>query len=310
MSNHIERKQGKARLPNLRVLPAASQAAAHSPARAAWRRLRQHRLALVSLGVIIGWVLVALFAPFVAPCDPYAIEIAAFRQPPSAEHLLGTDLVGRDVLSRLIFGARTSLKVVMGAVSLYVAIGIVMGALAGYYGGLVDTIISRLIDIILCFPMVLIILTLVSVVGPSLRNIILILGLFQWPSVARYVRAEFLSLRERDFVTAAESVGVRPVSIIFKHMLPSALSPVIVIATLGVATSIITEATLSFLGWGVPLPTASWGNMLMDAQTITVLQSMPWLWLPPGLAVGISMLAINFFGDGLRDALDPQMRVG
>ena len=272
-------------------------------------RLKQHRLALASGGVVILWVFIAIFAPYVAPCDPYAIDTKAMRQPPSAEHLLGTDLVGRDVLSRLIFGARTSLQVVLGAVSLYVAIGIVIGSLAGYYGGVVDSIITRLIDVILCFPMVIIMLTFVAIVGPSLRNIILILGLLQWPSIARYVRAEFLSLRERDFVTAAKSIGVRPASIMFKHILPNALSPVIVIATFGVATSIVTEAALSFLGWGVPLPTASWGNMLMDAQVITVLQSMPWLWLPPGIAVGIVMLAVNFFGDGLRDALDPQMLI-
>jgi peptide/nickel transport system permease protein len=290
--------------------PATAGAAPQSPARMAWRRLRGHRLALASLGVILVWVLVAIFAPVVSPHSPYATDAKAFRQPPSAAHLLGTDLVGRDVLSRLIFGARTSLEVVLGAVTLYVAIGIVMGALAGYYGGTVDSIITRVIDIILCFPMVLIILTVVSVVGPSLRNLILILGLLQWPSVARYVRAEFLSLRERDFVTAAEAVGVRPISIIFKHILPNALSPVIVIATFGVASSIVTEATLSFLGWGVQLPTASWGNMLTDAQMVTVLQSMPWLWLPPGLAIATAMLAFNFFGDGLRDAMDPQMRVG
>lgn len=290
-------------------VPPITETPVQSPGQKAWMRLKQHRLALASGGVVILWVFIAIFAPYVAPCDPYAIDTKAMRQPPSAEHLLGTDLVGRDVLSRLIFGARTSLQVVLGAVSLYVAIGIVIGSLAGYYGGVVDSIITRLIDVILCFPMVIIMLTFVAIVGPSLRNIILILGLLQWPSIARYVRAEFLSLRERDFVTAAKSIGVRPASIMFKHILPNALSPVIVIATFGVATSIVTEAALSFLGWGVPLPTASWGNMLMDAQVITVLQSMPWLWLPPGIAVGIAMLAVNFFGDGLRDALDPQMLI-
>jgi len=287
----------------------APETRVQSPGRKAWNRLKRHRLALVSGGVVILWVFVSIFAPSVAPCDPYETNAKAMRKPPSAEHLLGTDLVGRDVLSRLIYGARTSMEVVLGAVTLYVLIGIIMGSLAGYYGGTVDSIITRLIDILLCFPMVLIVLTFVSIVGPSLRNVILILGLLQWPSVARYVRAEFLSLRERDFVTAAEAIGVRPTSIMFKHILPNALSPVIVIATFGVATSIVTEAALSFLGWGVPLPTASWGNMLTDAQVVAVLQSMPWLWLPPGLAIGIAMLAVNFFGDGLRDALDPQMLI-
>lgn len=280
-----------------------------SPSQKAWMRLKQHRLALLSGVVIVFWILIATFASAVAPCDPYDTDVKAMRKPPSAEHLLGTDLVGRDVLSRLIFGSRTSLQVVIGAVSLYVIIGIVLGSLAGYFGGMIDSIITRAIDVILCFPMVLIILTCVSIIGPSLRNVILILGLLQWPAVARYVRAEFLSLRERDFVTAAQGIGVRPLSVMFKHILPNALSPVIVIATFGVATSIVTEAALSFLGWGVPLPTASWGNMLTDAQVITVLQTMPWLWLPPGLAIGIAMLAINFFGDGLRDALDPKLQI-
>ncbi|MBN1317653.1 MAG: ABC transporter permease [Anaerolineales bacterium] len=286
-----------------------SETRVQSPSQKAWIRLKRHHLALVSGLIILLWIFIALSAPIVAPCDPYKTDVKAMRQSPSATHLLGTDMVGRDVLSRLIFGSRTSLQVVLGAVSLYVLIGIVLGSLAGYFGGTVDSIITRLIDIILCFPMVLIILTFVSIVGPSLRNVVLILGLLQWPSVARYVRAEFLTLRERDYVIAAQGIGVRPASIMFKHILPNALSPVIVIATFGVATSIVTEASLSFLGWGVPLPTASWGNMLTDAQVITVLQSMPWLWLPPGLAIGISMLAINFFGDGLRDALDPQMQI-
>jgi len=292
-----------------RVKPAESAPSMQSLTERFWIRFKQHRLALVSSGFVIMWVIVAIFAPVVAPQDPYAINPTALRAPPSAEHLLGTDLVGRDVLSRMIFGARTSLLVVVGAVSLYVGIGTVLGSLAGYYGGTVDSIVTWLIDLVLCFPMILIILTFASIVGASLKNVILLLGLLQWPSVARYVRAEFLSLRERDFVVAALSIGAHQASVMFKHILPNALSPIIVIATFGAATSIISEAALSFLGWGVPPPTASWGNMLMDAQKISVLESMPWLWLPPGIVIGVAMLAINFLGDGLRDALDPQMVV-
>lgn len=278
-----------------------------SPTRMAWTRLKRHRLALASGGLIIVWIIIATFPSVFAPHSPYSIDATSLRAPPSRTHLLGTDLVGRDVLSRLIFGARTSLLVGLGAVCVYVAIGTVLGSLAGYFGGTVDAIITRLIDLMLCFPLVLVILTIVSLTGQSLKNVILVLGLLQWPQVARYVRAEFLSLRQRDFVIAAVTIGARPPSIIFRHILPNALSPLVVIATFGVASSIIIEAALSFLGWGVPLPTASWGSMLMDAQRISILEQMPWLWLPPGLAIGVAVLAVNFVGDGLRDALDPKM---
>lgn len=280
-----------------------------SPSRMAWNRFRRHRLALVSSGLVVVWLGVAIFAPVIAPYSPYWIDTTAMRAAPTAKHLLGTDLVGRDVLSRLIFGARTSLLVGLGAVSLYVLIGTIMGSVAGYFGGTLDTVITRLSDVILCFPLILVILTIVSLTGASLKNVILVLGLLQWPQVMRYVRAEFLSLRDRDFVIAALAIGAHPGSVIFKHILPNALSPIIIVATFGVATSIILEAALSFLGWGVPLPTASWGNMLIDAQKISILESMPWLWLPPGAAIAVVVLAVNFLGDGLRDSLDPHMMV-
>lgn len=263
-------------------------------------------MAVFSAVLILAWTLIAIFAPLLAPYDPYKLGSAA-RAKPSAAHLLGTDLVGRDVLSRLIFGARTSLAVGLGAVSSYVLIGTILGALAGYFGGVVDAAITRLIDVILCFPLIVVMLTLVSLATPSLRNLILVIGFLQWPSVARYVRAEFLTLRERDFVVAALAIGARPLYIVFRHILPNAVSPIIVVATFGLANIIILEAALSFLGWGVPPPQASWGNMLMDAQKISILESMPWLWIPPGLAIGSAVLAVNFLGDGLRDALDPHM---
>lgn len=281
-----------------------------SPARQVFDRLLHHRLAVFSAVLILLWIAIAILAPVVAPYDPYRIDARAMRQGPSPEHVLGTDMVGRDVLSRLIFGSRTSLIVGIGAVSVYVAIGTVLGALAGYFGGKVDDVISRIMDVILCFPLVVVVLTMVSIVGPSLRNVIIVIALLRWPQVARYVRAEFLSYRERDFVTAALSVGVRPMTVVFKHILPNALSPVVVVATFGVANTIILEASLSFLGWGVPPPMASWGNMLMDAQKTSILQTMPWLWVPPGVAIALAVLAVNFVGDGLRDALDPHMQVG
>ena len=280
-----------------------------TPAQQLLDRLKRHRLACASIVFLIVWILVAIFAPIIAPYDPYKIDPRALRQAPSATHPLGTDMVGRDVLSRVIYGSRTSLLVGLGAVSAYVVIGTVLGAIAGYFGGLTDAVISRLIDVILCFPVVVVVLTMVSLVGPSLRNVILVIAVLRWPQVARYVRAEFLTLREHEYVMAAKAIGVRSRSIVFKHILPNALSPIVVVATFGVANTIMLEAALSFLGWGVPPPRASWGNMLMDAQKISILQSMPWLWLPAGIAIAVSVLAINFVGDGLRDALDPHMNV-
>lgn len=288
-----------------KVLPALGE----SPTRRFWARFKRHRLALVSLGVVILWVIVAVFAEFLAPQNPNAIDVRSLRAPPSAEHLLGTDLIGRDILSRVIYGARTSLLVAAGSVFLYVFVGTVIGALAGYLGGTVDRVITWFIDVMLCFPTILIVLTFAAIAGPSLLNVILILGLFGWPALARYVRAEYLSLRERDYVLAAHALGVRPTFIIFRHILPNALSPIIVLATFGAATFILAEATLSFLGWGVPPPTASWGQMISTAQNMTILDTMPWVWLAPGIAIAIAVLAINFVGEGLRDALDPRMVV-
>lgn len=277
-----------------------------SPTEMFWRRFKRHRLALISSGFVILWILVAMFPSAIAPYSPYKIT-PAFRQPPSQEHLLGTDLVGRDVMSRIIYGSRTSLIVGIGSVGVSVLIGVILGALAGYKGGLADFLVTRLIDLVLSFPLVVVILTIVSLTGASLRNVILVLGMLQWPPVARYVRAEFMSMREREFIIAANAYGATSTRIMFRHILPNAISPVVVVATFGVASAIIIEAALSFLGWGVPPPTASWGSMLMDAQKLTILESMPWLWVPPGLMISMAVLAVNFVGDGLRDALDPRM---
>jgi peptide/nickel transport system permease protein len=248
----------------------------------------------------------ALGAPIFAQ-DPISTDLSAYRKPPSREHLLGTDASGRDVFSRIFYAGRVSLSVGLVAVSIYAAIGIVLGALAGYYGGWIDSTIMRLADVVLAFPGLLIILTLVSVLGPSIFNVMLAIGLLGWPSIARLLRAEFLSLRERDMITAARAIGASNSRIVLKHLLPNALAPIIVAATLGIAGAILLEAALSFLGLGVQAPTASWGNMLSAAQSLTVLESMPWLWLPPGIMIAIAVLSINFIGDGLRDALDPHL---
>jgi peptide/nickel transport system permease protein len=273
-----------------------------------WRRFIRHRLALISSGVLLAIVLVALLADVVAPYDPTFIDPLVFDEAPTPAHPLGTDRVGRDVLSRLIHGGRISLSVGVVAVSIYMVIGVALGALAGFYGGWIDNVISRLIDVVLSFPTLMLILVLVSLLGPGLQNIMLVLGLLGWPQVARIVRGEVLRLRTNDFVWAARMIGAPNGRIITRHILPNAMGPLLVAATFGVASAILSESALSFLGLGVQPPTASWGQMLNDAQSLTILESKPWLWIPPGMMILISVLSINFIGDSLRDALDPQLR--
>jgi len=274
------------------------------------RRFLRHRLAVSGLIVMALVSALAAGASYVAPHSPTALDPIAFQAPPSVTHRLGTDSVGRDVLSRLIYAARVSLTVGICAVSIYVLIGTTVGAVAGYYGGAVDLVLSRVMDIMLSFPPLIIILFAVSIFGrPSLWNVVIVLGLLGWPALARLVRGQFLSLRGLEFVLAARATGASDARVVLRHVLPNALAPVLVAATFGVANAILIEAALSFLGLGVQPPTPSWGNMLTDAQSLTVLERMPWLWAPPGFMILISVLSINFIGDGLRDALDPGLRL-
>ncbi|MFN8593303.1 MAG: oligopeptide ABC transporter permease [Thermomicrobiales bacterium] len=273
-----------------------------------WQRFRRHRLAMVGAAMLLILVVLAIAAPVIARHDPYSIDLRAYRKPPSANHLLGTDSSGRDVLSRVLLAGRISLSVGLVAVSIYIVIGVVLGGIAGFYGGWIDGAIMRLADMILAFPSLIIIITVVALVGPSVYNVMIVIGCLGWPPVARLVRGNVLSLRERDFTLAARACGSSGGRTLFRHILPNALAPVIVAASFGMAQAILLEAGLSFLGLGVQPPTPSWGNMLTDAQSFTVLEEMVWLWLPPGAMIALAVLAINFVGDGLRDALDPQMR--
>jgi peptide/nickel transport system permease protein len=259
------------------------------------------------LTILVVLVFLAVFAPLLTTHGPTAIDLSAYRLGPSADHPLGTDTAGRDIFSRLLYAGRVSLSVGLVAVSIYTAIGVVLGALAGYFGGWVDATIMRMADVVLSFPTLIIIITLASVLGPSIYNVMLAIGLLGWPPIARLLRGELLSLREREFVIGARAVGCSDRRLIFRYLLPNAMAPVLVAATFGIAYAILIEAGLSFLGLGVQPPTPSWGNMLTDAQSLTVLESMPWLWLPPGLMIALAVLSINFIGDGLRDALDPYL---
>lgn len=279
------------------------------PGNKIWHRFKRHRLSLVGTIIIAIFVLVALFANLLAPYSFDAIDMTGFQQRPSRNHLLGTDTVGRDVLSRLIYASRISLSVGLVAVSIYLCIGTIIGAVAGYLGGWLDNLIMRFADAMVSFPVLPLVIVLVSIAGNSIYNIMAVIGLVEWPKVARIVRGEILSLREQEFVEAAKAIGESPMSIILRQLLPNVMSPIIVAGTFGIANAILLEAGLSFLGLGVQPPQASWGSMLMDAQSITILTNMPWLWIPPGLAIFLSVMSINFIGDGLRDALDPRLKL-
>ncbi|WP_245742700.1 oligopeptide ABC transporter permease [Fontibacillus panacisegetis] len=270
-----------------------------------WRRFRKHKLAVAGLFVIGFLTLCAIFAPFLTPYDPTTVT-ESFGAAPSMQHWLGTDQVGRDQLTRLLYAARVSLAVGIGAILISAIIGTILGLVSGYFGGWVDNIIMRLTDIFMSFPYIMLILVVASIVGPGLVNIILILGVLGWPGVARLVRGNVLSVKESDYVKAGYVLGFSHVRMLFSHILPNVIAPILVYATSGVAGAILDEAALSFLGLGVQPPTPSWGNMLSSAQSLTVLTSQPWLWLPPGLMIILTVLAINFVGDALRDALDPK----
>ena len=272
-----------------------------------WSRFRRHRMAMASLVFLVIIVLLAIAAPWVTQHPPTDIQSGLSRAAPSAEHILGGDIAGRDVWSRVVYGGRVSLSVGLVAVSISILIAVLLGTLAGYYGGSVDMIIMRITDIVMLFPVLIMIMTVVSILGPNIFNVMAVIGLFGWPSSARLVRGQILTVREWDFVMAARCLGVLDRNIMFKHILPHVLAPLLVAATFGVASAILSEAGLSFLGLGVLPPTPSWGNMLNGAQSIFILERHWWIWVPPGMAILLTVLAINFVGDGLRDAFDPRM---
>jgi peptide/nickel transport system permease protein len=274
-----------------------------------FRRFKAHKLAMVGLCVIILEVLLVFLLPMIFDLDPYSSDINAFGAVPSAEHILGTDDIGRDIFARLIYGGQVSLFVGLVSTLISVAIGVPLGVIAGYYGGIFETIVMRSADVFMSFPSIILILVLVSVVGPSIFTVTLVIGIMGWTQFARLIYGNVLSVREKDYVESARAIGEKSFRIITKYILPNTFAPVLIALTFSTANAIIMESSLSFLGMGVQPPQASWGNILYDAQSITVLSQKPWLWVPPGIALVLTVLSINFFGDGVRDALDTKMKI-
>jgi len=271
-----------------------------------WEALYKNKLMLAGSGLVLLLLFVSLLAPWLAPYDPGQIDLTNVLASPSFKHLFGTDQLGRDVLSRMIWGARISLKVGFVATGVAIIIGTILGALSGYYGGWVDSVIMRFVDIMLCFPTFFLILAVIAFLEPSIWNIMIIIGLTGWMGVTRLVRADFISLRERDFVKAARAIGAGDLRIIFLHILPNAMASILVAATLGIAGAILTESALSFLGIGVQPPTPSWGNILTAGKDN--IDIAWWLSFYPGLAILITVVGYNLLGEGIRDLLDPRLK--
>jgi peptide/nickel transport system permease protein len=270
-----------------------------------WRRFKKNRLSMAGLCVISLISLMAVFAPLISPYDATSVDVYNVLSAPDRSHILGTDELGRDVLTRMLWGSRISLTVGFVAVGIAISIGILIGSLAGFYGGRMDSLLMRFVDIMLCFPTFFLILAIIAVVEQSISTIMIVIGFTGWMEVSRLVRAEILTLKERDFVLAAKASGANDFRVITRHILPNALSPVFVSATFGVAGAILTESGLSFLGLGVVPPAPSWGNILTSGKDyITVAW---WLSVFPGLAILITVLSYNLVGEGLRDALDPRI---
>jgi peptide/nickel transport system permease protein len=294
-----------ARVATLRV---PAEVAVRRSANTAWSRFRRDRVAIGSLVVLALIALLALLAPIIAP-DYTSVDLDNIKQPPSWQHPLGTDSAGRDVWARVVHGARVSMSVGVVAVGIATAIGTLIGLVSGYVGSQIDNLLMRFTELVQTFPLFFAVVILVALVGPNLLNVMLVIGLISWPGLARLVRGQVLSLRAQQFVEAARALGAPDWRIILRHILPGVLPYLAVYGTLALASAILTEAALSFLGLGVQMPVPSWGGMMNSAQSLTVLEGQPWLWVPPGVAIATTVLCANFVGDGLRDAFDPRMGV-
>ena len=273
------------------------------------KRFCKNKLAVLGLIVLVVVTIIVLVVPPLLPYDEAQIDVVAFNVPPSEQHVLGTDTTGRDVLSRLLYGGRVSLFVGIISTLISVAIGIPLGLLAAFYRGWFETLVMRATDIFMTIPSTILILFLVSMFGPSIVTVTVVIGVLGWTKFARQIYGTVLSVREKDYVEGGKAIGQRDGVIIARYILPNAIAPIFISITFRIASAIILESSLSFLGMGVQMPAASWGNMLYNAQSITILKSCQWMWLPPGLALMITILSINFIGNGLRDALDPKTSI-
>lgn len=272
----------------------------------AGRRLLKSKIGLAGLVMIGALLLVAIFAPYIAPYEPNEQNILFRYQAPSAKHWLGTDEMGRDILSRIIYGSRISLQVGLISISLALLVGVILGLMAGYYGGFIDMLVMRLMDIMLAFPAILLAIAIVAILGPQLQNAMIAIAIINIPRFARVIRSSTLSIKESEYIKAARALGAKDIRIITRHLFPNALAPLIVQTTLSIATAILEAAALSFLGLGAQPPSPEWGAMLTDARS--ALQKAPWVATFPGLAIIFGVLGFNLLGDGLRDALDPKMK--
>lgn len=272
------------------------------------KRLFKNKLAVFGMIILGILIITAIFAPVISTYDRDQTDLENTYKAPSEKHVLGTDQLGRDVLTRLIYGGRVSLSVGLISTTISVIVGVILGASAGYYGKTIDNVIMRIVDIFMCFPFFVIAITMAAIMGPSIWNVMIISGLLNWTQIARIVRAEVMSIKQREFIEAARALGLTSKEIIVKHIMPNILAVIIVYATLGIARGILSEAGLSFLGLGVKQPQPSWGNMLAAAQSLRSLRFHWWLWVPSGVLVFITVLSINFLGDGLRDAFDPKLK--
>jgi len=270
------------------------------------KRYCNNKLAVLGLVIFFLIVAVVLIAPLLIPYGEAEIDVAAFSAAPSSKHLLGTDTVGRDVLARLLYGGRVSLFVGVVSTAISVVIGIPLGLLAAFYRGWFETIVMRAADIFMTIPSTILILFLVSMFGPSIITVTVVIGVLGWTKFARQIFGTVLAVREKDYIEGGRAIGQKDSVIIAKYILPNAIAPIFISITFRIAAAIIQESSLSFLGMGVQMPAASWGNMLYNAQSITILKSCQWMWIPPGVALVITILSINFIGNGLRDALDPK----
>lgn len=307
MSSQTAAPNNAGQINNATLVATLDAPRSESPGRRTLRRFMRNRLAVIGLIGLTVIILLALFAPFVERFPYEEMNLTSTKSPPSSEHWFGTDRIGRDVWSRTIHGGRVSLAVAGAATLLSTSIGLLLGSLAGYFGGWMDMLIMRATDVVMTLPPIVIMITLAAFLPRTLPTLVIVIGGLSWPGTVRLVRGQFLSLREQEFVTAANVLGASNLRVIIIHILPNLIAPMVAMVSFTVAQAILTEAGLSFLGLGVAPPTPSWGNMLESARNLEILQDLPWMWIFPAILTVLTVLFVNFIGDGLRDAVDPRM---